>query len=185
MYKASVPAIVSAGAAALAPLEADLPPGSLDLAAQVDAAFEELIDRCAAGPHTFVHGDVRLDNVFFTPGTNDFALIDFQLSLKCRGVYDVVWLLATSMDVDVQDEHAERLLMRYHSALAANGVEWDEADFRNAAAEQAAYLLSGPLSLVGTFDFAEAGDGRAAELTKKWVARGFNLALLYGAADVV
>ena len=33
--------------------------------------------------------------------------------------------------------------------------------------------------------FAEAGDGRAAALVRKWVPRGFNLALLLGAADVV
>jgi hypothetical protein len=45
--------------------------------------------------------------------------------------------------------------------------------------------LSGPLSLIGTFDFSEAGDGRAAQLTKKWIGRGFNLALLYGANDVL
>jgi hypothetical protein len=185
VYLAAVPPIVSAGVAALPPLADQLPAGSLELAKRVDANFVSLIHKCAAGPRTFVHGDARLDNLFFTPGTDDFALIDWQLSLRCRGIYDVVWLLATSMDIDVQNEHAESLLVRYHDALHRNGVSWSLPDIRLAAAEQSAYLLSGPLSLIGTFDFSEAGDGRAAQLTRKWVARGFNLALLYGAIDVV
>jgi hypothetical protein len=185
VYLAAVPPIVTAGVAALGPFEADLPAGSMSLAKRVDAVFPELIKKCAAGPVTLVHGDARLDNVFFDPGTDDFTLIDFQLALKCRGVYDVVWLLATSMDVELQNRHAHDLLLRYHAALEAHGVRWPLADVKRAAAEQAAYLLSGPLSLIGTFDFSEAGDGRAAQLTKVWVARGFNLAMLYGAEDVV
>ncbi len=185
VYLAAVPPIVTAGVAALPALASDLPEGSLELASRLDASFVSIIHKCAAGPRTLVHGDARLDNLFFTPGTNDFTLIDWQLSLRCRGVYDVVWLLATSMDVDVQNEHAESLLVRYHHALERNGVSWPLADLRVAAAEQAAYLLSGPLSLIGTFDFSEAGDGRAAQLTRKWVGRGFNLALLYGAGDVL
>lgn len=185
VYIAAVPPIVTAGVAALPALASDLPEGSLELASRLDAAFAGIIHKCAAGPRTFVHGDARLDNLFFAAGTDDFTLIDWQLSLRCRGVYDVVWLLATSMDIDVQNEHAESLLVRYHGALAANGVTWPLSELRVAAAEQAAYLLSGPLSLIGTFDFSEAGDGRAAQLTRKWVGRGFNLALLYGAVDVL
>jgi hypothetical protein len=184
VYSAAVPPIVSAGVAALPPLAAQLPPGSMELARRVDESFVELISRCAAGPRTLVHGDMRLDNLFFEPGTDRFALIDWQLALRCRGVYDVVWLLATSMNVEDQDRHADSLLGRYQAALAGHGVHWSDADLRRAAAEQAAYLLSGPLSLIGTFDFAEAGDGRAAALTRKWVARGFNLALLFGSADL-
>jgi hypothetical protein len=185
IYLAAVPPIVSAGVAALEPLVADLPAGSLDLAKRVDANFISLIHKCAVGPRTFVHGDARLDNLFFTPGTNDFTLIDWQLSLRCRGVYDLVWLLATSMDIELQNEHADDLLVRYHTALERNGVSWPLHDLRIAVAEQSAYLLSGPLSLIGTFDFSEAGDGRAAQLTKKWIGRGFNLALVYGANDVL
>lgn len=185
IYLAAVPPIVTAGVAALAALAADLPEGSLELASRVDAGFVRILHKCAAGPRTFVHGDTRLDNLFFTPGSNDFTLIDWQLSLRCRGVYDVVWLLATSMDIEVQNDHADSLLVQYHEALERNGVSWPLAEVRRAAAEHAAYLLSGPLSLIGTFDFSEAGDGRAAQLTRKWVGRGFNLALLYGAGDVV
>lgn len=185
VYVAAVPPIVTAGVAALERFDGDLPAGSLELGRRVDAGFVELTYACAAGPHTMVHGDARLDNLFFTPGTDEFALIDWQLMLRNRGVYDLVWLLATSMDVDVQNAHAADLVRRYHRALEAHGVRWSFDDLRRAAAEQSAYLLSGPLSLIGTFDFAEAGDGRAAALVRKWVPRGFNLALLLGADEVL
>jgi len=185
LYLAAVPPIVTAGVAALGALEHDLPPGSMDLARRVDASFVELTLACAQGPRTFVHGDARLDNLFFTPGTDECTVIDWQLSMRCRGVADVVWLLATSMDPDVQNASVDALLDTYQRSLAQHGVVVSTADLRRAAAEHAGYLLSGPLSLIGTFDFAEAGDGRAAVLTRRWVQRGFNLALKLGTADVL
>ena len=185
LYLAAVPPIVSAGIAALAAFESSLPSGSMELARRVDAGFVELTHACAAGPHTFVHGDARLDNLFFERGTDDCAVIDWQLSLRCRGVADVVWLLATSMDPEIQNTAVEGVLADYRRFLSAHGVSVTERDLRRSAAEHAGYLLSGPLSLIGTFDYAGVGDGRAQELTKKWVARGFNLALLLGTADVV
>lgn len=184
-FLAAIPGIVSAGVALLAPLERDLPTGSIELAHRVDAGFVDLIHRCASGPHTLIHGDLRLDNLFFTPGTDDVTLIDWQLSLRNRSVYDLVWLVATSMEPDVQNDSIDRLITHYHDALARNGVAWSLEELRTAAAEQAAYLLSGPLSLIGTFDFSNAGDGRAAELTPKWIRRGFNAALAFGAQNVL
>ena len=185
MYLASVPPLVSAGMDALAGSDLHLPAGALELGRRVDAVFPEIIHRCAAGPRTMVIGDARLDNLFFLPGTDEPTVIDFQMALRCRGVYDLVWLLATSMDPAVQDAHADALLARYHRTLAEHGIRISEGDLRRAAAEHAAYLLSGPLSLMGTFDFSSLGNGRSAELTRRWVARGFNLALRYGAADVL
>ncbi len=185
VFLAAVPGIVSAGVAVLPPLEGELPPGSIELARRVDTGFVDLIHRCAAGPHTMIHGDLRLDNLFFAQGTDDVTLIDWQLSLRNRSVYDLVWLVATSMEPELQNESIDRLITGYHVALARNGVDWSLGELRTAAAEQAAYLLSGPLSLIGTFDFSNAGDGRAAELTRKWVRRGFNAAFAFGAQAVV
>ncbi len=185
LYVAALPPIIAAGVAALGAYEDVLPPGAMALAKRTEAAFPDVIERCAAGPHTFVHGDARLDNLFFTPGTDEFALLDWQLALRNRGVYDLVWLLATSMNVEDQATAVPDLVRRYHRALEAHGVRWSLDELRRAAAEQSVFLLSGPLSLVGTFDFAGAGDGRAAQLTRKWVGRGFNLALLLGADEIV
>lgn len=185
MFLAGIPPIVAAGVARLEPLLPTLPAGSWELAQRINADFESLIVRCAAGPHTFIHGDLRLDNLFFEPGSDAPAIIDWQLSLRNRAAYDLVWLVATSMEPELQDAHLEHLIGHFHEALARQGVAYPLADLRTALAEQAAYLLSGPLSLIGTFDFAEAGDGRAAELTARWVRRGFNAALRFGSAEVL
>jgi aminoglycoside/choline kinase family phosphotransferase len=176
---------VTAGVAALEHYTDPLPEGSLELARRVDAVYPDIMHRCAVGPHTIVHGDARLDNFFFDRVGNGFAVIDWQLSLRARGTYDIVYLLATSMSVENQNAHGLDLVHRYHRALAANGVTWEISDFLNACAEQAAQLLAGPLSLIGTFDFADAGDGRAALLVREWVPRGFNMAFLLGADKIL
>ena len=184
-YLAGVPPIVTAGVAALETYKDPLPAGSLELARRADACYVDLLHRCAAGPRTIVHGDARLDNFFFTPHTNDFAVIDWQLSLRARGAYDIVYLLGTSMSIENQNAHADDLVQRYHTALAAHGVDWEKGDLLTACAEHSAQLLAGPLSLIGTFDFSNAGDGRAALLVREWVPRGFNMAFLMGADTVV
>ena len=142
-YLAGVPPIVTVGVAALEGYKDPLPNGSLELARKVDACYVDLLHRCAAGPRTMVHGDARLDNFFFTPGTNDFAVIDWQLSLRARGAYDVVYLLGTSMSIENQNAHALELVERYHAALTSHGVIWDKGEFLTACAEHAAQQLAG------------------------------------------
>ncbi len=184
-YLAGVPPIVTAGVAALEKYTDPLPAGSLELARRVDAVYVDLMNRCAAGPRTIVHGDARLDNFFFDAGQNSFAIIDWQLSLHARGAYDVVYLLATSMSIDNQNTYGLGLIDRYHKALTANGVDWDIESLRVACAEHGAQLLAGPLSLIGTFDFAGAEESRATQLVREWVPRGFNMAFLLGADKIV
>jgi hypothetical protein len=184
-YLAGVPPIVTAGVTALEKYTDPLPPGSLELARRVDAVYVDLMNRCAAGPRTIVHGDARLDNFFFDPDKNSFAIIDWQLSLRARGAYDVVYLMATSMSIENQNTYGLDLIDRYHQALGANGVDWDFDELRRACAEHSAQLLAGPLSLIGTFDFAGAEESRATRLVREWVPRGFNMAFLLGADKIV
>jgi Ecdysteroid kinase-like family len=184
-YLAGVPPIVTAGVAALETYTDPLPDGSLELARRVDAVYVDLMNRCAAGPLTIVHGDARLDNFFFDAGANTFTIIDWQLSLRVRGAYDVVYLMASSMSIENQNAYGLGLIDRYHRALAANGVDWDIDSLRAACAEHAAQLLAGPLSLIGTFDFAGAEESRATRLVREWVPRGFNLAFLLGVDKIV
>ena len=45
----------------------------------------------ASAPCTILHGDYRLDNLFFgdVPGGAPVAAVDWQISSKGRGPYDV------------------------------------------------------------------------------------------------
>lgn len=74
-------------------------------------------------PATFVHGDWRLDNLFF--GDEHVTVIDFQISGLASGVYDLAYFVSQSIDPDVRAGREDELIDRYVAALAANGVERD------------------------------------------------------------
>ena len=112
------------------------------------------------GPQTLLHADPRLDNMFF--GTDEVALIDWQLILRGRGVADLCYLIGSSMEIPDQQRHWERLVRRWYDAVVAGGItdySWEQAlhDYR----ESLLSLLSGPMSLVGTFN---AGNERGAAM---------------------
>lgn len=90
----------------------------------VRRAFGAVIDRLGTPPTTLAHGDFRVDNLFFDVGhpTRPLVVIDWQIALRSRGVFDVAYLLGGSLKVDDR-RHLERdLLARYHDALCRAGV---------------------------------------------------------------
>jgi len=171
-YAAAVPDIYSAG---LPVLEAEwpdrLPGGAIDVARRLEPGFAELLQMTAQGPTTFIHTDTRLDNIFFARDGSGIALIDFQLMLRGRGVADIAYLVGTSMNVDDQQEHWERLVRRWHSQIAAAGIDYPLDDCLTHYRQAALYYLSGAMSLIGSFD---TGNERGAALTAAYVTRIFN-----------
>jgi hypothetical protein len=85
------------------------------------ARWGDLIVVNATGPHTLVHNDCRLDNIFFAPDGTP-TLIDWQIVSRTRGAQDVANLLAGSMRADDLSAHWERLLRLYHGSLRLHGV---------------------------------------------------------------
>ncbi|MEA3055453.1 MAG: hypothetical protein QOD30_885, partial [Actinomycetota bacterium] len=50
------------------------------------------------GPLTLLHGDLRADNLFFTPGPDrEVVALDWQIAVTGRAAYDVGYLLAQSV----------------------------------------------------------------------------------------
>ena len=76
-------------------------------------------------PRTLVHGDFRLENVFFgaSLGEPSFAVIDWQ-DISCgEGVSDVAWFIGGCLQVTSNRRVKERRLLKtYHETLEANGV---------------------------------------------------------------
>jgi len=177
-YLAAVPGIYRAGLPVLEAEWADkISAKALATAQAVEPKFEELIERTSQGPRTVIHTDTRLDNVFFAAdGSNEIALIDFQLALRGRAVADVAYLVGTSMSIKDGAAQWERLLRRWHDGIAAAGIAypWDECVLHYK--EAALYYLSGAMSLVGTFD---AGNERGAALVHAYSTR-----VLEHAADI-
>ena len=74
-------------------------------------------------PATLIHGDWRLDNLFFDG--HDLTVIDFQISGLASGVYDLAYFVSQSIDPDVRAGREDELIDRYVAQLAANGVVRD------------------------------------------------------------
>ena len=75
------------------------------------------------GARTFIHGDYRLDNMFFLPDAADrFAVVDWQASAIGSGLYDVAYFICTSLTEAVRRRAESGLLEAYHAALVEAGV---------------------------------------------------------------
>ncbi len=70
---------------------------------------------------TIVHGDFRLDNLFFLED-GGVAVIDWQLSMKAPGQTDVVYFCANNLSIEMRRSHEDELIARYVAGLHAAGV---------------------------------------------------------------
>lgn len=80
------------------------------------------ISRHFDDPITITHGDFRLDNIFFGPGADDVALIDWQMAMRAPGQADLVYFCANNLTVEMRRAHEHALVDRYVNTLHANGV---------------------------------------------------------------
>lgn len=78
----------------------------------------------AEPPRTIMHGDYRLDNLFFatTEGGDPLAVIDWQISFRGRGVFDVAYLMSSGLRPEDRKAKEMDILRSYHSILTENGV---------------------------------------------------------------
>jgi Ecdysteroid kinase-like family len=121
---------------------AELPAAALEAGDRLGDEMPALAARLAAPPRTLAHGDVRADNMFFTPV--GVRLCDWQLVDRSRGLRDLGYFLSQSLPPDVRAAHEGKLVELYVDRLAAAGVRgygvadaWD--DYRVAARFTFAY----------------------------------------------
>ena len=151
-----------------------VPPGGIELGERVRHAYGSMLRGLGGGPHTIVHTDFRLDNLFFAP-SGEVAVIDWQLMTRSKGPYDIGYLLAQSMDVELRREHAEVLLRRWYDrvcSLGVTGYEWEQAQADFAAAVLIALVI--PVNAGASI---ELGNERGEDLLRSISARGFGAAL--------
>ena len=114
-----------------------LSPTLRDIAERFGKNIRPLMHKFGARPRTIVHGDYRLDNLFFGPlGSSDsLAVIDWQISSRGRGVFDVAYFLAGTLPPPERKAKEQDLLRMYHDILTERGVrgyDFDQcwADYR-------------------------------------------------------
>jgi Ecdysteroid kinase-like family len=100
-------------------------------------------------PNTLLHGDVRLDNLFFhDDGGEPVSAVDWQLAFRGVGATDLAYFTSQSLTVDVRREHESDLCHLYHDTLAEGGVTdypYDElwTDYRRNVLFCLTYPLTG------------------------------------------
>lgn len=77
----------------------------------------------ARGPRAFGHGDYRLDNMFFGPGRDDLAVIDWQVCGGNNPLGDVAYFLGGSLPTDLRRSIEREAVAEYHETLRQGGVE--------------------------------------------------------------
>jgi aminoglycoside phosphotransferase (APT) family kinase protein len=121
------------------------PDAILEFVGDVNERYPALLDWWVAQGHpTFAHMDYRADNFLFGGSAGDDAvtLLDWQLSVRGAGVWDVGNFLAGSVTTENRREWEQDLIRRYHDGLIAAGVtdyDWDACwrEYRYAVAQQA------------------------------------------------
>ena len=88
------------------------------------AATTALQQWLVTAPSTIVHGDFRMDNLFFgqQPDHHEAVVIDWQGSLRSKGARDVAYLLSQSMPTELRREHERDLVEGWRRTLVDGGV---------------------------------------------------------------
>ena len=127
--------------------------------AQIPDHINRLLDEIHKGPLVIAHGDVRLDNIFFSD--DGIALVDFQAVCKAAPEHDLAYFVTQSLADDVRQ--AEDWLAVYHSHLTAEGIDYPLSDSRDRYKLCALYFICYAVIIAGTLDTANERGRRLAE----------------------
>lgn len=97
------------------------------LGGQLPASYNWLM---ANRPTTLAHVDFRLDNFFFDRPDAPVTIIDWQLSVRSVGAFDIGYFIVQSLTTEMRRQHGDMLLRRWHDHLVELGVtgySWDDA----------------------------------------------------------
>jgi hypothetical protein len=75
-----------------------------------------------SGPRTATHGDFRLDNLLFEPGSRRPVVVDWQTAVWGGASADVAYFIGGCLTAEDRRAHEEELLAHYLGALSRHGV---------------------------------------------------------------
>jgi len=133
----------------------------------------ELMNKLSNRPYTLLHGDFRLDNMFFDDENDDVVLMDWQSPGCGPAGLDLSYFLSASMAADVTDEEMDQLIEYYRLQLAESGVEITREQMRW---DYEAGMLVVLLRVIPAEyqDAVDLGDARGHDLVITWIARVFS-----------
>lgn len=89
---------------------------------RLGANIAALLAGFAAPPRTLIHGDYRMDNLLFGPEPGSLAAIDWQLSCKGQGIFDMAYFMSQSMPPELRQVIERELLELYCRTLEEKEV---------------------------------------------------------------
>ncbi len=104
----------------------DSPPEFAAIAELYVARMEEVNDLLDRGPHTLIHGDCHLGNLFRDGARPGF--LDWACTARAPGMRDVAYYLCNSIPTGMRQKEERDLLQRYREGLRAAGAEAPSAD---------------------------------------------------------
>lgn len=135
----------------------------------VMTSFVDDLDQLCTGPETLLHGDMRLDNVFFRdPSPEGVVFFDWQLVRRGPAAYDLAYLLSGALPPEFGSD--AELLDIYHTTLTANGVTDYPREALQRDYELGLRIVLGSLIAV---DQMQLGDDRGVQMIRLWIERLF------------
>lgn len=168
----------------------ELPDGSVGIGEQIGASWEATqVAFDNHNPVTICHGDLRVDNLMFddsTDGQDRVGLLDWQISARLGGMWDIAYLLTQSMTVSDRRSSDRDLISLWYDSVssvrgnAPNGYSVDDAwrEYRRAAGNLTAYMVVGGAN-------ADLSIERARLLVRAGAERAFTAALDLDSASLL
>ena len=125
-----------------------IPAAVADVAATLPTHVPRLLEQMCQAPICAVHGDVRLDNIFFND--NEIALVDWQGFCTSAPEQDLAYFVTQSLSDEVRQ--SRDWVAFYHQQLTAAGVDYDLQQCRERYRVSALYLLCYATVIAGTLD---------------------------------
>ena len=121
---------------------------------------------------TFIHGDYRQDNFIYPDGSLDAIVMDWQISGRGKGIFDVSYFICQSLQPDLRQRIEKDLIKLYVERLREYGVEdygFDQAfqDYRIMMLGCLVY----PVTVCGSLDLA---NDRGRALAECMLTRNLN-----------
>ena len=100
-----------------------VPPDVVPLGEAMTRRLGAAVERLGTAPPTLLHGDLRLDNLFFPADPAEpIAAVDWSNASRGPGPYDLAYFMCMAFEPEQRREREEGLLRRYADALAASGA---------------------------------------------------------------
>jgi hypothetical protein len=134
----------------------DLSPALREYGERLPSLMPWFLTELTHPPHTFLHGDLRLDQLFFGVDALDppVTALDWQITGKGRGAYDVGYFLSQSLTAETRRGCEDQLLDRYAERLTEHGIDYPREQLQRDYRLTTAWCFGYPIIAAGRIDIA-------------------------------